>query len=337
MTVQKFIKYCLNTPKNLNPMILEQLVRDLMENGEVFTKVNGKFYPNVSEAIKEAPAGSTIDVYDDIIEETNTQITKDLTINLNGCKISAKDNFPFRILNEATLTINADKNSLIDGNIVVGSGNGSNGHLIINGGNYIVTAAGECAIQTNGNCNNSSIIVKNAKIVSATEIALYLPAGGKYIFENCEIEGITGIYAKAGEIELINCKVRGNGTFANPIPNGNGADSTGDAVILDSKSGYNGKMNLTVKNSELISNNGYAVHEVITDLGLSAIIRLFLESGKFEGKRGAFNVSDEFATGVEENKIECVISGGTYNSKIDERYLAEGKECKSSGIKFIVI
>lgn len=336
MTVQKFVNYCLTTSHNLNPAILEQLMRDLMANGEVFAKVGDKVYLNVTDAIKEAPADAVIDVYDDVIEESNTQITKNLTLNLNGCKLNSKDNFPFRVTNEATLTINADENSYIEGNIVVGSGNGSNGHLVINGGNYIVSARGECAMQTNGNCNNSSITVKDAKIVSATTIALYLPAGGKYRFENCEIEGITGIYAKSGEVELINCKVKGNGAFAEPIPNGNGAQPTGDAIVLDSKAGYNGKMKLLVEGGELSSVNGYAIQEAITDLGLSATLGLYLESGKFEGKLGALKTSAAFDAEIGK-QVECEVNGGIYNSFIEAKYLGEDKVCKSSGTKFIVV
>ena len=188
---------------------------------------------------------------------------------------------------------------------------------------------------TNGSCNNSSITIKNAKIKSA-DVAAYLPAGGKYVFENCEFEGATGLYIKSGNVELINCTISATGEQFAPVPNGNGGDTTGDGIILDSKKGYNGNMSLTIKgNSVISSENGYAIHEALTDLTSSATVALTIEDGKFSGKKSAFKVSEAFDAGVAENKINCEIAGGVYSSLIDEKYLAEGKECVSNGIKFM--
>lgn len=336
MTVNKLIKYCLETPRNINPAIIKQMAEDLMENGEVFASVNGQKFTNLTDAISAAPANAVVNIFDDVDEKQHIEVNKNLTINLNGNKLHSNNNFLFHISNEATLIINGDENSIIDSNIAVGKGTGSNGHLVVNGGNFIISVPDEAVFQTNGNCKNSTITVKNAKL-KGLDIALYLPADGKYIFENCEIEGHTGLYVKSGEVELINCKVRGNGAFAEPIPNGNGAVGTGDAIILDSKQGYTGSMKLSIKgNSILKSDHGYAIQEALTDLTSSATIALNIEDGSFTGKKQALKTSEAFSKGVKDNKIECSISGGIYSSMIEEEYLAEGKECISNGIKFIV-
>lgn len=336
MTIQKVIDYCLNTPKNINPAILESMIRELMEKGETSVFVNGVNYKKLSDAITAAEAGAEIVLSEDVKEEKTTEISKDLIINLNGNKISSEDKFPIRVTNEATLTIIGNKDSVVEGNIVVGKGNGSNGHLVIDGGTYVMDVPKEAPILTNGSCNNSSVTIKNAKVKSA-DVAAYLPAGGKYVFENCELEGATGLYIKSGNVELINCTIKATGEQFAPVPNGNGGDTTGDGIILDSKQGYNGNMSLTIKgNSVISSENGYAIHEALTDLATSATVALAIEDGKFSGKKYAFKASEAFDAGVAEDKISCEIAGGVYSSLIDEKYLAEGKECVSNGIKFIV-
>lgn len=334
-TIKKLIDYCKNTPHNTNPAIIESMIKDLMENGEGRVAVNGVAYENLTKAIGAAEAGAEITLSEEVKEVATIEVTKNLTLNLNGNKISADDKFPLRVMNEATLTINGNKNSVIEGNIVVGKGNGSNGHLVINGGTYIMDMPQEAPILTNGNCKNSSITIKNAKIKSA-DVAVYLPADGKYVFENCEFEGATGLYIKSGNVELINCTIKANGKQIAPVPNGNGGDTTGDGIILDSKQGYNGNMSLTIKGNTIVkSENGYAIHEAITDLGVSATVALNIEDGKFEGKE-ALKVSDAFAKGVEAKQIKCEIASGEYSSEIDKKYLEEGKECVFDNGKYFV-
>ena len=334
MTIQKLINYCLNTPENINPSILEPMIRELMEKGEGSAKVYGKNYATLNEAITAASANAEIILSDDIVEPETIRLNKSLTINLNGKTIKSNSGIPFILKDNVSLTIKGKEGEpAIEGTVAVA---GNNTNLIIEGGIYEQPNTEYAVIQTNGSFSSSNVTIKNAKIIGY-DSAVYLPANGKYVFDNCEISGGSGMYIKGGETEINDCTITAKGAFAEPIPNGNGANSTGDGIILDSKRGYSGNMKLIISgNTTIKSENGYAIHEALTDLTSSATVALTIEDGKFSGKKSAFKVSEAFDAGVAENKINCEIAGGVYSSLIDEKYLAEGKECISSGIKFIV-
>ena len=334
MTIQKVIDYCMNTPKNTNPSVLEPMIRELMEKGEVSAKVDGKDYATLNEAIAAASANAEIILSDDIIEPETIRLNKSLTINLNGKTIKSNSGIPFILKDNVSLTIKGKEGEpAIEGTVAVA---GNNTNLVIDGGIYEQPNTEYAVIQTNGSFSSSNVTIKNAKIIGY-DSAVYLPANGKYVFDNCEISGGSGMYIKGGETEIKDCTITAKGAFAEPIPNGNGANSTGDGIILDSKQGYSGNMKLTISgNTTIKSENGYAIHEALTDLTSSATVALTIEDGKFIGKKSAFKVSEAFDTGVTEDKIDCNIAGGVYSSLIDKKYLAEGKECISSGIKFII-
>lgn len=336
LTIQQFIKHCMTTPENLNPRVLKSMIQELMEKGESFARVGNESYATLADAVEGAAADAVLTICDDIQQEERIQVNKNLTIDLNGKTISSKG-IVFQVVDDAVLTINGGKDgSKIEGNLVVGNSKGANGTLIINGGEFTNTVVGDAMIQTHGMSKNCSVTIKDAKI-SSLDDTFYLPGDGKCIIENCEIEGYTGIYAKSGDIEIINCKISANGPFSEPIPNGNGANSTGDAIILDSKKGYAGNIKLTLKgNNVFTSKNGYAIHEALTDVTDSATVSLIIEDGQYTGKKGAIESSEAFDKAVEEGKAICEISGGIYSSKVKDLYLAEGKVCSSLGQKFIV-
>lgn len=332
-TIKKLIDYCKNTPHNTNPAVIESMVKDLMENGETRVSINGVGYKNLVDAINAAESGAEIILSEDIKEIESIRLTKTLTLKLNGNTIKAENGIPFILKDGGKLTIIAKEGApAVKGTIALA---GNNTNLIIEGGVYEAALEGYAALQTNGSFPNSNVTVKNASFIS-NDNTVYLPAQGKYVFENCSITGATGIYVKSGELELINCIVKATGAAANPIPNGNGADSTGDGIILDSKQGYNGNMSLTIKGNTVVnSENGYAIHEAITDLGVSATVALNIEDGKFSGKE-ALKVSDAFTQAVEAKQINCAIAGGEYSSEINKKYLAEGKECVFNNGKYFV-
>ncbi|MBO4412708.1 MAG: hypothetical protein J5779_01690, partial [Clostridia bacterium] len=87
---------------------------------------------------------------------------------------------------------------------------------------------------------------------------------------------------KAGSLDLSYTTINATGAFANPVANGNGASSTGDGIILDSKIGYKGDMYLNLDSGvEINSENGYAVRETYTDNTITATHSIQISGGKY--------------------------------------------------------
>lgn len=181
------------------------------------------------------------------------------------------------------------------------------------------------AIYVNGNVQalTGSVpvynVAKTAKLTSTPSIAMYAAGYAIWNIEG-ELSGDTPIYVKAGTVNLNGAKVTATGAKVDPVPNGNGANNTGDAIILDSKKGYAGTIVLNVTGeAELISENGYALHEALTDLNKTATIGLAIDNGAFVGGAGAVELSPAFAAALEDGSqgeqwtLNAVV-GGRYST-----------------------
>ena len=93
-------------------------------------------------------------------------------------------------------------------------------------------------------------------------LGAFLPAYGNYDFTHCWFEGELGVNAKSGEITFENCHIEGTSEYTAPKYNGNGSSGAGSALVVTSTIGYHRPMNITIKESELISHHGYALEEV---------------------------------------------------------------------------
>lgn len=157
----------------------------------------------------------------------------------------------------------------------------------------------------------------NGATVTSTGLGMYLAGANKTTIINSTITGPTAIYAKAGEITISGSTVKGTGDYAAPVPNGNGANSTGDAIILDSKAGYSGNMTLQLgAGNRFESANGYAVHEALTDVSESSTVAVEITGGTYIGAddKGAVIFSDAFTAAVEAGTADRSIAGGAFSS-----------------------
>ena len=129
---------------------LQQAIEDtLVELGEIKVKIGEQSYSTLEEAVTAATEGQTITLLNDVVLETAIEITKDLTVNLNGMNIAMPEdtegNGVFWVT-AGTLTINGEENSIINS---VGNNDWSigvfvnGGNVIINGGNFTNVGAGE--------------------------------------------------------------------------------------------------------------------------------------------------------------------------------------------------
>lgn len=174
-------------------------------------------------------------------------------------------------------------------------------------------------ITTNGNIRGTGVNVPKINIASTSEIKNLsdeewidesTKCGNKVIkgmycgiyaagYAEWNIKGnitaSTPIYSKSGTIRVDGAKIHAIGNYYEPLAYGNGACTTGDAIIMDSHESYPGNIILqVVGNSEIVSDNGYAVQEALTYMPTSKSIELTLENSSFAGAKGTVTLSDDF-------------------------------------------
>lgn len=174
-------------------------------------------------------------------------------------------------------------------------------------------------ISTNGNIRGTGVNVPKINIASTSEIKNLsdeewidesTKCGNKVIkgmycgiyaagYAEWNIKGnitaSTPIYSKSGTIRVDGAKIHAIGNYYEPLAYGNGACTTGDAIIMDSHESYPGNIILqVVGNSEIVSDNGYAVQEALTYMPTSKSIELTLENSSFAGAKGTVTLSDDF-------------------------------------------
>ena len=317
-------------------------------NGDTSLTINGGTFtdPTVLNYLGEN-AQVTVSLSKDVTLPSEVCITngKTVELKLNGHTITGpSDGWAFTVgrgSGEEPLTIefNID-GSVKDSKIKDGTIALSNGIITstITGGTYEMSMDNQAALQSNGNPGNwYTISVSDATISSSNNIALYLPGKGTYSFENSKITGTTGIYMKAGELTVTDGEITATGSYAEPTPDGSGASSTGDGIILDSKQGYQGDMKLTLTGVTITSLNGYAVHEALTDLSNTETVSLSINDGKYTGEKGAVFASEAFDNAVSEGKATVSIAKGEFSSEVKDAYLAENCVCVANGENSFVV
>ncbi|MBQ6732765.1 MAG: T9SS type A sorting domain-containing protein [Paludibacteraceae bacterium] len=141
---------------------------------------------------------------------------------------------------------------------------------------------------------------------------IYAAGYGKWNIGAATLRAATPIYAKSGIININGASVEACGAFAEPKPHGSGYYGTGDAIVLDSKSGYAGNMQLNVTDATISSANGYSVQEVLTDSPESSTIAMQITGGKYKGARGTIVTSKHFGESTPTHWAMNAIEGGKY-------------------------
>ena len=202
-------------------------------NGTVATIGTAK-YTTMAEAITAAKAGDTIQLVADAGVSSLITLNKNLTIDLNGHKLSRADgNDVIQVVDNATLTINGTtRGSQFYGRLDVGISSNNNGNIVLNGGTYSCAAA-QTVLHINGTCKDSDVTIKNATITSPSDNGIQLNGAGTFLIEDSTITGATAVYVKSGTTTIRNSTLTGNMSPANYTYNGNGANATGDALVVD--------------------------------------------------------------------------------------------------------
>lgn len=153
------------------------------------------------------------------------------------------------------------------------------GFLIQGGDNINLTLDGITSqafyggIYSNGaSLGGGTVTARNCTFTGAgndESVGSYLATNHTYNFENCKFTGDSGYYTKSGTHVLKNCTFTGTGTYRAPNYNGNGADPTGSAVVIDSAKNYTQKLDVTIDGGTFNSTYGYDVEECSTTTDLN--------------------------------------------------------------------
>ena len=156
-----------------------------------------------------------------------------------------------------------------------------------------------CAIATLGtDTTSANVTIKNGAYIEAEDSnAIYMPSGKLLVDNDATVKGLTGIYAKSGNVQIKGAKIYGTGAAKGYNYHGNGGIPTGDALVLDSCGYPNGAPTVDYTGAE----NAYFESAKAKPIGSYAT----------EGN----------------TKVTGFVDKGTFNKAIDSELLAKDYVC----------
>ncbi len=118
-------------------------------------------------------------------------------------------------------------------------------------------------LYTNGGSENANIMAINSRFVG-NDTGVYAAGNNKYTYTNCEFSGADGYYTKSGTHVFNNCSFYATGEYVDSSYYGNGCNSTGCALNVDSCKGYIEVLSVEVNGGYMHSANGYGIYEFST-------------------------------------------------------------------------
>ena len=197
--------------------------------GGAVAEIDSIGYATLEDAIAAVKNNETIVVLADC-ETADAKNGKTFTIAMNGHTLTGIT----WVTDDTTLTLDGSvEGSAYNGSVYVGYSDNNNGNVTLNGGTY-TCASGNTVLHINGTCLNSNVTIRNANVTSPDDNGIQLNGSGTCVIENSVITGATGVYVKSGNLTITGSTITGNMSPANYSYNGNGANATGDAIIVDS-------------------------------------------------------------------------------------------------------
>ena len=205
---------------------------------------------------------------------------------------------------ETDAVVNADQNTTLNNApalIVVGEGTTLDiyGKATAKGDNFAVSGNG-----SNGMGGVILNVYEGAEITSPEGIALYFPNTATLNISGGTVTGTSGAYIKSGSATISGGSIIANGAQADYEYYGNGANSTGDALIIDKCNYPGGNPTVSITGGTFTSANAKAV-------------------GSYVGNGAA-------------EPVTAFVSGGTFSTDVKE-YLAEGKILQKNGDTYTAV
>ena len=291
-----------------------------------------EYCSSLQAAVDAATSGQTVKMLADVTLNSTLTLPagKTLTMDLGGFTIYSGNDSSKRIVVNGAVTMT---NGVVDGQTTVYDPNNGTAMIRVNGsltlganltirntinavaafGTGSLTVNGATinalgfAISTNGsatgaNASNGTVLAINSGTITSTDVAVYLPSGTMTI-NGGTITGSTGVYAKGGSLSVPSTStavITGNGANAGWSFNGNGANSTGDALVIDNSAYPYGPATATIAGGTYESTNGDAI-------------------GNYTKNAETLPTATGF------------VSGGTFSNAVAEEFCAEGFEPKDNG------
>lgn len=270
-------------------------------------------------------APRTIQLVNDIADQEALEIAesnKSITIDMNGHTITAKENQPFNVTGDnVNLTFTGTGEIVNATNGYQGvSMRGENGHLTIGAGVTLTEATvfvrgknntvdingkinvtgDQAAIQTNGDDTNTGnvINVNDPAVITSEDNAIYAAGDANYNINGGSVTGATAIYVKSGKLTVTDGTIAATGAQAPYTANNNGADATGDGIVVDNCNYPNGSPEVIIRGGTVTSENADPVASYARD---------------------------------GQPKVTGFIYAGLYNKEFDASLLAQGYVLQSNG------
>ena len=293
-----------------NPLTGELLIKSITFSpfsiefdgtSEVVATVNGQNYAKLQYAVmaaKEATDPVTITVkktVDEVAEFDSTYESKNIVLDLGGNRISGFTAFGGNItVKNGTITGRTNVYDSSDvtlatdvtvSNYVVVWGDGTYGTSgcktpTLNMYGTVNNNTEYAAITTNGtDLSNPNINVYDGANVTSSDIAVYLPSGVMTV-NGGSITGSTGIYFKSKNLTIKGGSITGNGPRMDYSYNSNGANATGDALVIDKCNYPAGKPTVSITGGTFVSVNAKAVGSYAGN-GQTEALSGFIKGGRY--------------------------------------------------------
>ena len=282
----------------------EQLIAAVANGGEIklTADVTVDAYVTINKATTLDLGGKTLtskaggfDVYADFT-------LKNGTVNTATWGVWVQSGAKFTL--ETDAVVNADQNTTLNNApalIVVREGTTLDiyGKATAKGDNFAVSGNG-----SNGMGGVILNVYEGAEITSPEGIALYFPNTATLNISGGTVTGTSGAYIKSGSATISGGSIIANGAQADYEYYGNGANSTGDALIIDKCNYPGGNPTVSITGGTFTSANAKAV-------------------GSYVGNGAA-------------EPVTAFVSGGTFSTDVKE-YLAEGKILQKNGDTYTAV
>ena len=327
-----------NTNPTIIPMPHKRIEREEYVPTKVFAKdTNGNTvsFASMKEAITAVNEGkvASLKLTDNVVMGKDEVIAissgNDVTIDLGNNTISTTEAVSLFNVSSGSLTITGEGTIESAGecvrvytkgdavaNVTIGAGVkivSDEYALYVRGKGATLTTAAEitsnskkyAAITGNGTDAGCTINIIGGTIYNPYQAAIYNPQNGILNIENATIIGTTGIYTKAGVINISgDSKIQGIGAAEDYEFNNNGCNETGDAIVADFCKYPGGYPIINISGGDFYSKNAKA-------------IMCYDKNGIVDTEHAPENVN---------------ISGGRFNTEPDAAWLAEGYTAKYNAV-----
>ena len=248
------------------------------------------FYTSPSEAIKNSTDNKATLVNDYVGTDSFSALTGTKgTIDLNGKSFTTSATAFNLLYSNVDLTI---KNGMVyaySDNVTADSPNigfiGDSAHdvenisLTLN--DVVINSNYQRGIDFHGTDTNLHLNLNNSALNMENEnsYGIYMPAkDSSVVLNNASINAGTGVVVKGGELEVIDSKINSFGVENIPTEGTtSGFEETGDAIYVEGNYGF--PIKVSVKNSEVISENAQAMRDLFQEN--EELQEILVESGTF--------------------------------------------------------